>query len=186
MKISILSTSRSGHNFIKEVIKSWLPDITFEMLENVLPEHIYQHDTQGSKKLIVIRDFKNFLASSLKALSLTNGTWEVNIARKIEAYRTIKKEAENPKYYENATVIYYNRFVEDQDYRIVLCNELGGEYTEKKLGFVPNEGNGSSFNGFEFQGKGQRMKTQERYLEILETEWKDIYNDILKENKDLV
>jgi len=184
MKVSILSTSRSGHNFIKAMIKSWLPDVEFEMLENVLPTHVYQHDTKGTKKLIVIRDFKNFLASSLKALSLTNGTWEVNIARKIEAYKAIKAEAENPKYYKNATVIDYDKFVADEEYRENICDDVGGEYTEKKLNYVPNEGNGSSFDGFELQGKGQTMNTRERHLEILETEWKDIYLTLMKEYED--
>lgn len=184
-KISLLATSRSGHNFIKEVIESWLPGIEFVMLENVLSEHIHQYPTKGTKKLIIIRDFENFLASSLKALGINNGTWDVNIDRKIKAYRSILGEIKEPTNFKNARVVDYTAFMKNEAYRRELCEELGGTYTEEKLNYVPNEGNGSSFDGFELQGRGQEMRTWERKIEILQTEWADIYLTLLKENKDL-
>jgi len=184
-KISLLSTSRSGHNFVKEVIQSWLPGIEFIVLENVLSENIHQYPIKGTKKLIVIRDFENFLASSLKSLNINGETWKVNIDRKIAAYRSILGEVKHPTNYKHARVIDYITFVKSRVYREDLCRELGGTYTEEKLGHVPNEGNGSSFDGFELQGKGQEMRTWERKIEILNTEWAKIYKTLLKENKDL-
>ena len=184
MEIAVLSTSRSGHNFIIEMIKSWLPGVKIQKLENAIPEDLHYHQVGGKKKLIVIRDFKNFLASSLKALTSAS-PWRENIEGKINAYRLIKEEAKHPKYYIHSTVIYYDKFVKDRKYREALCKELGGEYTEEKLNYVPNEGNGSSFNGFELQGKGSEMATRDRHKEILKTEWANIYKDLLEQNKDL-
>ena len=186
MKVAILATSRSGHNWIGEMIKSWGPYDEVMPLTNVEPHLLYQHDITGVRKVIVIRDFKNFLASSLKALNFYGETWKVNIARKIKAYRTIVEEIKMPKYYRPHTVIYYDIFIRERDYRKKICQELGGEYTEDKLGFVPNEGNGSSFDGFEYQGIGQRMKNRQRHEQILETEWVDVYNELLKENEDVI
>ena len=185
MKLALLATSRSGHNFVADMIESWLPDVKIHNLENVLPETLHQHDIDGARRVIVIREFKNFLASSLKALNIKGDTWDVNIARKIKAYRAIKAEIDEPKYFGFFTVIEYDKFVEDQEYRKQICKELGGEYNEDKLGIVPNEGNGSSFDGFMYQGVGHKMKTRERYKEILNTDWADIYNRLLDENKDL-
>ena len=188
MELSILSTTRSGHNFIKEVIESW-GDYNVTVMERAMPEHIYQYklDSKGLR-VIVIRDFKNCVASSIKSYlskpAGREGPWRDNFKVTFGSYWAHVKEAVNPEYYDAHLIIYYDRFCEDQAYRESICAQLGGKYTEDRLGFVSNEGHGSSWDKLTMQGEGQKMKTRNRHEQILETEWVDIYLQVLEENKE--
>jgi hypothetical protein len=190
MKLSILSTTRSGHNFIKEVIESWVPGIVITVMENTLPENIYQYKLDAhSSRVIVVRDFKNFLASSIKIKADNfgpDGTLRESMEHKLVAYRAILGEALTGHYYDADMIISYDRFCEDQNYRQGICAQLGGTYTEDRLGFVSDEGNGSSFDKFTMQGKGDQMETRSRHEQILKTKWAYIYLELLEENTDLV
>jgi hypothetical protein len=189
VELSILSTTRSGHNFIKEVIESW-GDYKVTVMERALPINIHQYhlDPRGLR-VIVIRDFKNCIASSIKSFLDAHGRdsgWRDNISTTVDAYWAQVEEAIIEEYYDAHTIIYYDRFCEDQTYREVICALLGGTYTESRLGYVSNEGNGSSWDKLSLQGEGQKMRTRDRHEQILETEWVDIYTQVLEENKELM
>ena len=66
-------------------------------------------------------------------------------------------------YISNGIPVVYDLFVESEDYRRVICSQLGGEYNEEYLDFIPAPGRGSSFDGFDLQGAGSQMKVKERY-----------------------
>ena len=189
-KLSMLSTTRSGHNFIKGVIESWLPGVKITVMENALPEHVYQYKLDAhSLRVIVIRDFRDFLASSLKSkldFCGLSGPWRESIELKIKVYRAILVESIEPEFYDADVVIRYEQFCIDRFYRQLICDQLRGTYTEDMLGHVSDEGNGSSFDKLEYQGKGQEMTTRARHVQILETEWADQYREYLALNDDLV
>jgi len=190
-KLAILATSRSGHNFIGGVIHSWFdykPELVH--MTNALPENIVEYGLENEDKLIiVIRDFPNFLASSLKSYldfhGAESGKWAVSIAHKIKAYKAILKYAMHPeKYYYPDVIISYQWFAKSRTYREAICKKLGGIYTEERLGFVSSEGNGSSWDKLSYQGKGNEMRTGDRAEQILETEWAPIYIGVLEDNAD--
>ena len=186
----MLSTTRSGHNFIKEVIESW-GDYDITVMENAAPENIYQYKLDAhSIRTIVIREFRNNLASAIKGKSVSlqaHITLRESIEYKVNAYRAILKEAEDKEYYDADVVIFYDDFCDSEEYRRAICKKLNGIYTEDRLGFVSSEGNGSSWEKMSLQGKGQEMKTRNRHEQILEDpEWADVYLEILEKYKDLV
>ena len=185
----MLSTTRSGHNFIKEVIESW-GDYDITVMENCLPEKVYQYKLDmRSPRVIVIREFRNFVASSIKSYADAHGptsAWRESIDYKVNAYRAILEEAKTKEYYDADIVIFYDEFCESQKYRQWVCRQLGGTYTEERLGFVSNEGDGSSFDKLSMQGEGDKMKTRDRYKQILETRWAYMYLEVLGANEDLV
>jgi len=193
MKLSMLSTTRSGHNFIKEVIESWLPGIDITVMERTIPKDIYKYKLDAhSPRVIVLREFRNCIASTLyyygtKLKRAGVGVIpESNIKQLTNAYWAQVEEAISGEYYDADTIIYYDRFCEDQTYRKDICALLGGQYTEDRLGFVSDEGAGSSFDGLTMQGEGQKMKTRSRHEQILETEWADTYTRVLGENEELM
>jgi hypothetical protein len=63
--------------------------------------------------------------------------------------------------------INFNKWFVDQNYRAELVELLGCDNkSTAPLLMVPNNGNGSSFNGVKFNGKGDQMKVLERYKEF--------------------
>ena len=148
MELSILSTTRSGHNFIKEVIESWILGVNITVMENCLPEKVYAFKLDArSPRVIVIREFRNNLASAIKSYGdaqrrLKRPVDELykllheSIAYKNNAYRAILKEAEDKEYYDADVVIFYDDFCDSEEYRRVICEKLKGIYTEDRLGFV--------------------------------------------------
>jgi hypothetical protein len=160
------------------------------VMERTLPINIglYNLDPRGLRT-IVIRDFKNTLASSIKSYLGTHGhdsAWRENFKITIGSYWAQVEEAITGEYYDAHTIIYYDRFCEDQAYREGICELLGGTYSESRMGFVSSEGAGSSFDKLTLQGEGQKMRTRERHEQILETEWADVYQEVLGENKELM
>jgi len=196
-KLGILATSRSGHNWVGEVIHSWFetsvegywPDVVH--MTNALPENIEEYGLENEDKLIiVIRDFPNFLASSLKTFLDAHGAeneelWRASIGQKIKAYKAILEYAMDPKkYYYPDAIISYQHFTKSRKYREAICKKLGGIYTEKALGFVSTEGMGSSWDKLEYQGRGQEMDVHRRCEQIFDTEWESIYIGVYKDNEE--
>lgn len=185
MKIGVLGTSRSGHNWVGTVVASWFDNPEVVEMTNVEPFNIGEYNLDKDDLLIVVvRSFKQFLASSVKSYLDAHGrdsNWREGIQRYIGAYRAIS-QTDFPRV---DARISYEMFFRGAAYRRMICEKLGGEYNEDLLNYMPNEGGGSSFDKFEYQGKGQQMKTLDRAEQILETEWADIYEELLNENKDL-
>jgi len=112
--------------------------------------------------------------------------WRENIELGVSAYKAQIEEVFDKEYVDIDMIIFYDQFCTDQDYRQEICKELGGKYTEERLDYVSSEGNGSSFDKFKYQGKGSQMKTRERYIQILDTEWVDIYQEMFNKYESLL
>jgi hypothetical protein len=63
-------------------------------------------------------------------------------------------------------LINYDEFFVSRKYRQCICASLNGEYNEKKLNEVKGTGQGSSFDGLEYNGRGQEMWTLDRYKQV--------------------
>lgn len=175
---NVIGTSRSGHSWVYEVIKSWLPEEEIKLFTNLSKEDLNNIFPVSAVK--VVREFDNFLASSIMALApvKTKEKLEIAMRRRIEAWKAIKD-------YDCYVSINYDRFVIDREYREAICQVLYGKYTEEKLGYVPSDSKGSSFDQLKYQGEGYKMKVLDRKNQILETEYKDIYLKYLKEYGDI-
>jgi hypothetical protein len=100
----------------------------------------------------------------------------------IDTWETLVKEYYGvTKYVPSSFKILYDDFFKNPDYRKKLCDKIGGEYNEDYLNIITNAGGGSSFDKFNYQKNAQNMNPYNRYLEILDTEYKDLYLEFLKE-----
>src|SRR5690606_28379696 len=64
----------------------------------------------------------------------------------------------------NKILVNYNRWFIDRAYRQSIIHNLGlGELDDAAIDYVPQEGGGSSFNGFKFQGNGRQMDVLGRW-----------------------
>jgi hypothetical protein len=81
------------------------------------------------------------------------------------------------------TKIYYDQFVVNRDYRIDICQKIGGTYNEGKLEYIPRNGMYSSFDSDKYQGIGSNMKVLERYKQWKEKDKQYLY--ILKNHESL-
>ena len=55
----------------------------------------------------------------------------------------------------------------------MICEQLGGKYTEKSIHEVAGNGGGSSFDGTKYDGKADKMEVLNR--------WRQIDKEIFKE-----
>jgi len=82
-------------------------------------------------------------------------------------------------YIKDKISISYERFKNEKEYREGICNKIGGEYNEDHLERVPRNGAHSTWDHKDFQFNGSQMKTEERFLKILETDQAENWKKIL-------
>lgn len=200
-QIIVIAQSRSGHNFIYEQICAWMPKgITIGKVEGYAPHEITEkliHDTNHPKEMgpsddrtyaLVIRDFKNWLASYMMWMR-KSGDKTVNnkhLKKRIAAWERIAEEAAGlTKFFDvtEKTTISYSRFVDQQHYRIGKCARLGGIFTNGMIKYVPEQGGGSSFDGMKYQWKGSQMTTNNRHEQIRITNIGEWYEEVLNVNQ---
>lgn len=145
----------------------------------------------NERNLIFIqtRDYLNWLASSLMTL---DNFYPKIYTDKLDTLNTLsiiwlryaKEIFGETNFIPSAIKINYDCFRKYDIYRKEICDEIGGKYTEKYLNVVHEKGYYSSFDGDKYQNEAYKMKVDERYLQILETEYKDIYLESLRQNKE--
>lgn len=161
--IVVHGTSRSGHHFVINMIRSWV-DVEVVKSENRSTVYKYERgkrflvNTAGAIKVIQTRDYLNWLASWL-LYCIQRGVADDEIDRLIGMWLNHSEE-----YFKGGNVpLLYDRFVKDQDYRKSICTQVGGIYNEEQLNTVPRAGKGSSFNGGDFDGRGSEMSVNDRW-----------------------
>jgi len=160
---SVLATSRSGHFFTVATIKSWVGDakdplLMFNNYENRCPEKAKEKEIALARegvKVIIVRDLLNWASSLGKRTTIPQDV--------LNAWYQIAQEYIEPKVLPNFIRVHYDTFFESKKYRQTICKQVGGNYHEEGLDVVSGPGKGSSFDGFEFQGKGSQMNVLERY-----------------------
>ena len=177
-----ISPSRSGHNFIKENLKSW-KKFHYKNFEDKNPKDIHFDNFKWYGNItdvvtvISTRDLLNWLASKIKRIrEFKKG---ITLKESIDHWTSISKEFLGITSYQQPSInIYYDHFYESEKYRRNICETIGGTYSEEKINYVSWLGLGSSFDGREYDGKGSEMNVLERYKQID----KDILLRILKMN----
>jgi hypothetical protein len=155
-------------------------------LENIRPQDLVpNHLMYPGRKLLIWRDFDDWLASSILKGYKLRATRDVEqmpiyIEKIITTYMAVMSEVKSPQYYKADHVIHYDEFVESREYRMALCEAMGGEYSEDELDTVPRNGHFSSFDSNKFQGKGSQMNVLNRSKDILDTEYRDVYLNAMK------
>jgi len=211
----LIASSRSGHNYIKNNILSWLGlswndtrteldvnGVMYDNWENGSPNCIEgklnRLDINLSKDkllcVLLIRDYLNWLASyaiMVHETFLDHPEWnesdhpEENEVIKviIGNWEDIVKEYYGvTNYIPNVVKVNYDQFFVDVDYRKNICKQIGAEFNDDRLNIITTQGGGSSFDRLDYQSKAQSMNPFNRYEEILETEYRDHYLNLLKSN----
>jgi len=158
--------SRSGHNFILRNLKRWhLRNLNIIDLEGRFPYEWKQIkiekeiNTNFDKviKIVVIRDLLNWAASyhNFKIAGIKNN------------WNEIVKEffGETNFLGENVVKINYDTFIADNSYRQKIIEKFP-KYKQSDMDYVCTQGNGSSFDGMNFQERGRDMDVLNRYKKI--------------------
>ena len=103
------------------------------------------------------------------------------LAKIVHGYNSHMQEIKTPQYYKANAVIHYDEFVDSAAYRQNICRNLCGEYSEEMLNKIPRNGHYSSFDSDKFQDRGSEMNVLDRAKDILETPYKDLYLNIMKQ-----
>tara|TARA_Y100000592_G_C5482355_1_gene326443 strand:+ start:9736 stop:10470 length:735 start_codon:yes stop_codon:yes gene_type:complete len=64
------------------------------------------------------------------------------------------------------TLISYDDWFDSEEYRIDICKQMNLSYSNKGLEEVPKFGDGSGFNGFNFDGNAQKMNVLNRWQSV--------------------
>ena len=91
--------------------------------------------------IVVLRDPYNTLASRLKAQERL--TADMSLETYIDNWKDLARSFGK----HGLRYIIYNKWRDDEGYRKILCDELGGKYSDRTLSEVARAGGGSSFDG---------------------------------------
>ena len=127
------------------------------------------------KAIIVLRDFKNWLASCIKMAERDNKPLATIINEdKVEIYHNHCQLFDNP----DSMYILYNRWVEEEDYRKDICDQLGLHFTDSARNQLSIFADGSSFDGMKYIKTASLMKVNQRYKKMEDhPTYKQIIND---------
>ena len=157
----------------------------------------YSDEPEVWKHVIIIRDFKNWIASVLKAHidAFFKDPWNPTL----QTYRTHNDIAKYKTYLDWATdptlyfcgregfhpyIISYDKWFTDKNYRKKIVKDLDlPKFTDAGKNDIPQNCGGSSFDGLTFDGKASEMKVLERWKEY---ENEEGFIQILEHYKDLV
>ena len=134
--------------------------ITENTVATIERESIDSIGIDGFTTVILIREYKNWLASVLKSYNRVLIQQDMRIVMKdIRKYVSIITNKEG------LNVIHYDKWCVSSDYRKGICKKLDLTYTNAGFKDVSSNGGGSSFDGIRFDGKADKMNTLDRWKE---------------------
>ena len=162
-----IAPKRSGHAMVARLIQEWCPDTWLVDQENVRPSRF---GVSGGTVVLQTRDLLNWVASYYQNHVNRVGVCESGtVLKRVKTlWMPISKE-----YYRVTTHIkdrvvrvYYDEFILNEAVRGLVCQQLGGKYSERSINVVKSNGRGSSFDGTEFDGEAYLMETRRRYRQV--------------------
>lgn len=196
---SLICETRSGHNFVRYNIDSWIKGAKkYHNIESYYIDGYYKNgkyslpQVKKPYNIVLVRNPLNWIASFIKQLEKANKTpkdMEKRINARIPKWIDITKECLGvTNRLENKHCVIYDDFVVDPEVRKNLCKYLGGVYNESRLKFVPENGQHSSFDSNKFQHNGNKMKVLDQYsfCENMNTPAAKLYFDVLKNNPEII
>jgi len=131
-------------------------------------EKIWRYGTSGRIiEILVLRDPFNLFASRLKARwSQPKGgrysQWLDN--RAVKMWKSYAQEFLGiTTFYPSAIKIKYNDWFTSQEYRQDISRQLGLPFTDEGLLLVTDDGQGSSFDGVNYNGRANQMQVLDRW-----------------------
>ncbi len=122
--------------------------------------HLARGSSERVFRILVLRDLHNFIASRLRAYDFIGYPYEDHAELWASHAREFVGETE---YLPGSVKISYNEWVGSELYRRRLSERLGLPFTDRGLQHVPKIGGGSSFDGTEYDGRGQEMAVLSRW-----------------------
>jgi len=185
-----VASSRSGHNFIVNNLLTYFKggEYIHRNFENSDPQQLtdipYIYD-KDNLKVVILRDYLNLIASLVKFWQTQRNYDVVNTAR---LYIPMAQEYLGHTNHLNKDAgIYYDHFKKSVVYRKSIAKQLGGEYNSSMLEVVPKNGGASSFDQKRYDGKGSKMATLDRWLQVFrDPELCGEYLRVLRETKNNV
>lgn len=155
----ISQINHHGHgnyeNFFQENTVATVEREEFE----VLKEYFGKHPT--FRRVVILRDFKNWLASVAKM----QNSYRV-MPLDVWKYATLLLEACQLTFFPRDEVfISYNKWCTSREYREEICDSLDLTYTNCGYRDVPSNGGGSSFDGTTYKD-GSQMDTLNRWKQM--------------------
>jgi len=159
-------------------------------LKDVFHEYFEKkHDIWIGKSLkrydvLILRDPFNTFASKLKRGKLDHYslTKPEEKAKLISLWKSYAKEYLGITHYlrHDKSIINYNRWFSDVDYRKNLAQKLGLKFTDKNFNKISRVGGGDAFNGLKFDGQAHKMKVLERWKHFTDHK---LYRNIFKDRE---
>ena len=119
--------------------------------------------------ILIVRNFKNWLASIFKNSRSVEYLTKQSIQWKIYANEAIDQQLVDNKY-----IILFDKWFKSKAYREKICFDLDLDFTDTAINSMLYHGWGSSFDGLKYDGNASQMKVLDR--------WKNFENDELFNN----
>lgn len=128
-------------------------------------------EEQNSKTVIILRDWRNYIASHIKHIdrererheSIRGGPWlgaPLNERVKPNLFKEYATHFINESSY---YPILFDRWFASKKYRIKICQDLDLHFTDIGKQSVPSFGGGSSFDKLRLDGQAEQMNVLNRY-----------------------
>tara|TARA_Y100000401_G_scaffold70186_1_gene56333 strand:- start:191 stop:1000 length:810 start_codon:yes stop_codon:yes gene_type:complete len=133
-----------------------------------------------NKPIVVIRDFRNWVASCIKMALRDNKTIEDVINDdKVSMYADHVANYGKSDYH----FIKFNDWATNKDYRKTVCKNIGYTFTDAAKDQLSIFGGGSSFSGMQYFKNASDMDVNNRYKEI---ETHPYYKTLLNKHKEVL
>lgn len=125
------------------------------------------------RRVLVIRDFDNWLASRIRYHEVAKGNFPSvpQIVRFAKLWVSYAKEyVGETDYLRDAPLVTvcFNRWVRDDRYRGEVLDAMAIRLKDNSISYVPSAGGGSSFDSTHFSGRAEQMPIFDRWRFLLE------------------
>ena len=138
------------------------------------------------RNLLILRDFKNFIASRYMHSKKNNACKSFKEDRHVSCkqWKQYAQEyLQTTIIVENTYFILFDSWFQDKQYRKDICEDLELEFTDEGINNVLDYGKGSSFDGVRFDNHAQKMNVLDRYGQVQD---EHLVKTTIEEYKDCV
>lgn len=169
----------------RENIKLMTPDtvaISFEnihpdLLGRAMPLQFWWFEIDSPKKIIILRDFYNWIASRIKHHEARGKSKDHLAAAELwKSY--IRRPCKGDIF-----PIHYARWFYSRSYRYSILSDLDLRILNDDISFMSKSGGGSSFDGRSFQGRPQEMDIMRRWSYLLQDQYEDLREAFKKDDE---
>ena len=178
----------------KELLLISYEDVPIRKLskQEILPqEHLWLGESGRRRRLLLVRDFYNWIASRIRLLQnkgmLTDDIFsrvDFQIRLWIMYAREFVGETQHLQSVETVSVR-FDRWSDDEAYRLEILERLGIAVLNNTRSIVPKAGGGSSFDGTRFSGSAESMDLQNRWKSLETPEYRPLLQQIAERRAEI-